>query len=145
MLIVFCFQNFLSGVKVGLISNILILHKSVGMVNEKWDDNKTKFESKYLNNLPICLNEETKHIIFDKDLPKIDMHVLCWNEEKMIPYFLNHYENLVSRIFVYDNKSTDNNKSIDNIKSLISNQYLLLFRDNPNKDTSYYSYAFSPT
>jgi hypothetical protein len=108
----FCFENFLSGVKVGLISNILILHKSVGMVNQKWNDNKNKFESKYSKNLPICLNEETKHVIFDKDLPKIDMHVLCWNEEKMIPYFLNHYENLVSRIFVYDNKSNDDSTKL---------------------------------
>jgi hypothetical protein len=36
------------------------------------------------------------------------MHVLCWNEEKIIPYFLKHYENFVSNIYVYDNISNDN-------------------------------------
>jgi hypothetical protein len=104
----FCLKNHLDGVKIGLISNILILHKSVGQVNEQWGENKTLFEKIYGDQLPICLNDETKHVIFDKELPKIDMHVLCWNEEKIIPYFLNHYGNLVSNIYVYDNKSNDN-------------------------------------
>ncbi len=103
----FCFENHISGVKVGLISNINILHKSVGQTNDKWEINKGKFENMYSNELPICLNEENEHIIFDKGLPKVHMHVLCWNEEKMIPYFLNHYENYVDRIIIYDNKSND--------------------------------------
>jgi hypothetical protein len=103
----FCLSNHINGVKIGLISNITILHKSVGQVNEQWAENKTFFEKIYGDQLPICLNEETKHVIFDKELPKIDMHVLCWNEEKIIPYFLNHYENFVTNIIVYDNKSND--------------------------------------
>jgi hypothetical protein len=45
-----------------------------------------------------------------------------------------------------DNKSLDNksldNKSLDNNKLLtLDNSIKLLFRDNPNKDTSYYSYS----
>jgi hypothetical protein len=108
----FCLSNYISGVGIGLISNITILHKSVGQVNEQWAENKTLFEEIYGNQLPICLNEETKHIIFDKELPKIDMHVLCWNEEKIIPYFLNHYENFVTNIIVYDNKSNDNTNKL---------------------------------
>lgn len=104
----FCLSNHINGVKIGLISNILILHKSVGQVNEQWGKNKTLFEEIYGNQLPICLNEGNANIIFDKELPKIDMHVLCWNEEKIIPYFLKHYENFVSNIYVYDNISNDN-------------------------------------
>jgi hypothetical protein len=111
----FCLSNHINGVKIGLISNILILHKSVGQVNEQWGENKTLFEEIYGNQLPICLNKDNAHIIFDKDLPKIDMYVLCWNEEKIIPYFLNHYENFVNNIYVYDNKSDDN--SIKLLKS----------------------------
>lgn len=103
----FCFDNHLSGVKVGLISNILLLHKSVGQTNETWETNKVKFEDLYASKLPICLNENSD-IVFDKDLPKVHMHVLCWNEEKMIPFFLKHYENYVDKIIVYDNKSNDN-------------------------------------
>jgi hypothetical protein len=103
----FCLSNYINGVDIGLISNITILHKSVGQVNEQWVENKTLFEEIYGGELPICLNENNKHILFDKDLPKIDMYVLCWNEEKIIPYFLKHYENYVSNIYVYDNKSND--------------------------------------
>lgn len=104
----FCLDNYISGVKVGLISNILLLHKSVGQTNQTWEDNKKKFESMYSEKLPICLVDENKDIIFDKELPKVHIHVLCWNEEKIIPYFLKYYENYVDKIIVYDNKSTDN-------------------------------------
>ncbi len=38
---------------------------------------------------------------------KIDLHCLCWNEARIIPFFLRHYLPLVDRIFVHDNGSTD--------------------------------------
>ena len=39
--------------------------------------------------------------------PKIDLYCLCWNEARIIPFFLRHYLPLVDRVFVYDNGSTD--------------------------------------
>ena len=42
-------------------------------------------------------------------------YVLCWNEEKMIPYYLRHYEKFCDKIIVYDNYSTD--KSIKILKA----------------------------
>jgi len=48
----FCFKNFLEGVKVGVITNIRITHKSIGMVNQQWDDNRKMFAEKYKDNLP---------------------------------------------------------------------------------------------
>lgn len=108
----FCLKNYLEGVDVGLISNIKILHKSIGQVNEQWSNNKNLFEEIYRKELPICLDKDNEHIIFDTTLPKIDLHVLCWNEEKIIPHFLKHYENIVSNIIVYDNKSNDNSVKI---------------------------------
>ena len=38
---------------------------------------------------------------------RIDLYSTCWNEERMIPFFLRHYEPLVQRIIVYDDGSTD--------------------------------------
>jgi len=108
----FCLSNYNLNVKIGLLSNVLLLHKSVGQVNEQWGENKILFENIYGEHLPICLNKETEHIVFDKTLPTVDMHVLCWNEEKIIPYFLSYYENFVSNIFVYDNKSNDNTSKL---------------------------------
>lgn len=38
---------------------------------------------------------------------RIDLYVTCWNEERMIPFFLRYYEPLVNRIIIYDDGSTD--------------------------------------
>jgi glycosyltransferase involved in cell wall biosynthesis len=51
----FCFENHLEGVKVGVITNIRITHKSIGQTNEQWEDNRKLFSEKYKDNLPIKL------------------------------------------------------------------------------------------
>lgn len=48
----FCFENHLEGVKVGVITNIRITHKSIGMTNDQWETNRQLFVKKYSNNLP---------------------------------------------------------------------------------------------
>jgi glycosyltransferase involved in cell wall biosynthesis len=37
----------------------------------------------------------------------IHLYAGCWNEERIIPSFLQHYEPLVDRIIIYDDHSTD--------------------------------------
>jgi hypothetical protein len=49
----FTFQNHLEDVKVGVIFNIRITHKSIGMTNEKWENNKQIFADKYKDILPL--------------------------------------------------------------------------------------------
>ncbi len=48
----FCFKNQIEGVKVGVVSNIRITHKSIGQTNEQWEENKNLFAKKYSENLP---------------------------------------------------------------------------------------------
>jgi glycosyltransferase involved in cell wall biosynthesis len=48
----FCFKNQIEGVKVGVISNIRITHKSIGQTNEQWEENKNLFAQKYSEKLP---------------------------------------------------------------------------------------------
>lgn len=48
----FCFENYLEGVKVGVITNVRITHKSIGMTNEQWETNRQFFSEKYTKNLP---------------------------------------------------------------------------------------------
>ena len=48
----FCFNNFLSDVKIGVITNIRITHKSIGAVNPQWQKNKLIFTEKYKDFLP---------------------------------------------------------------------------------------------
>jgi len=43
---------------------------------------------------------------------KIHAHIVAWNEEKILPYTLDHYSSICERIFVYDNMSTDSSDEI---------------------------------
>jgi len=52
----FCFPNYLDGCNIGVTTDIRILHKSVGMVNQQWDDNRKQFVKKYKDELPISIN-----------------------------------------------------------------------------------------
>lgn len=48
----FCFKNFISNVKVGVITNIRINHMSIGETNQEWENNRVKFVEKFKDNLP---------------------------------------------------------------------------------------------
>jgi len=50
--IAFCFKNHLENVKVGVITNIRITHKSIGQTNDQWEQNRDLFVQKYNKNLP---------------------------------------------------------------------------------------------
>jgi glycosyltransferase involved in cell wall biosynthesis len=50
--IAFCYRNYLEDVKVGVITNIRITHKSIGQTNQQWEDNRQFFVQKYGENLP---------------------------------------------------------------------------------------------
>ena len=51
----FCFENHLQGVKIGVITNIRVTHKSIGQTNEQWEENRKLFAEKYKDSLPIKL------------------------------------------------------------------------------------------
>lgn len=48
----FCFDNFKDGVEIGVHYDIKILHKSVGVTNDKWEYNRNKFITEEEKNLP---------------------------------------------------------------------------------------------
>lgn len=52
----FCVSNFKKGVKIGVTTKILVVHKSIGMIDKKWEKNKLFFESKYGDLLPLTCN-----------------------------------------------------------------------------------------
>lgn len=37
----------------------------------------------------------------------IEAHIICWNEERLLPYTIAHYKKFCNRIVVYDNYSSD--------------------------------------
>jgi len=48
----FCFRNHLHEVKIGVLYNIKITHKSIGMTNEEWEKNRQLFSEKWGDYLP---------------------------------------------------------------------------------------------
>lgn len=44
----------------------------------------------------------------------IAVYSICYNEEYMLPFFLQHYQSFASEITIYDNHSTDNSVHIMN-------------------------------
>ena len=53
----FCFPNYLDGCNVGVITDIRVKHKSVGITDEEWEKNRVKFANEYENELPIFYSE----------------------------------------------------------------------------------------
>jgi len=51
----FCLPNHLDGVKIGVVTNILVTHLSVGETNQQWELNKKLFEEKYADKLPVSV------------------------------------------------------------------------------------------
>jgi glycosyltransferase involved in cell wall biosynthesis len=47
-------------------------------------------------------------------MPNLHIHVytVCYNEEKILPYFLRHYSSFAEKIIVFDNYSTDSSPDI---------------------------------
>ena len=45
-------------------------------------------------------------------MDRVHLYTFCWNEQFIIPFFLQHYQEAVGRIVVYDNESTDQSVEI---------------------------------
>jgi predicted Fe-Mo cluster-binding NifX family protein len=53
----FCFRNYLEGVKVGVHTNIVINHMSIGETNDEWEVNRIKFADKFESKLPVKIDK----------------------------------------------------------------------------------------
>ena len=42
----------------------------------------------------------------------IHAHIIAWNEERILPFVLDYYSRICSKIFIYDNMSTDSSDEI---------------------------------
>jgi len=61
----FCVSNYKEGVKIGVTTRIDITHKSIGITNDQWEENKKQFEEKFKDVLPI---KTTKNKSYDEKL-----------------------------------------------------------------------------
>jgi GT2 family glycosyltransferase len=121
----FCFNNHLNGTKVGVISNIRVTHKSIGMTNDEWENNRLQFVNKYVKKLPynikpeILINEHKPLKL--KSKPKVGVIIPTKGNIDLLTSCVDSiiekddYRNL--EIYIADTGSTDEEKS--KIKELI--------------------------
>jgi glycosyltransferase involved in cell wall biosynthesis len=123
----FSFANYIEGVKVGVIFNMKITHKSIGMTDIEWESNRMKFVNKWKDLLPyslspqimyeelnITLKKQPKVVIIIPTKDEIDLLTVCINSilEK------TKYQNY--KIYIADTGSTDEN--LHKIKNYIADQ-----------------------
>jgi len=58
----FVINNYLEGCNIGVMNNILILHNSIGEVNQKWEENRKQFCELYKDELPIILGQDNNKL-----------------------------------------------------------------------------------
>ena len=123
----FTFNNHLSGVKVGVMFDIKITHKSIGMTNEEWEKNRQQFVEKYKDNLPYKIKPEVRFIDtpFSKKLkenPKIAIIIPTKGNVHLLKQCINSiYDQdgyTMFKIYIADTGSTDEEKT--EIKNFIS-------------------------
>lgn len=57
-----CVPNYLDGCNIGVTTDIRILHKSIGMTNQQWEENRQQFAEKYKDELPFALPPSYKDV-----------------------------------------------------------------------------------
>jgi|688.fasta_scaffold08806_14 GT2 family glycosyltransferase len=123
----FTFNNHLNGVKVGVMFDIKITHKSIGMTNEEWEKNREQFVQKYKDNLPYKIKPEVRFIgtPFSKKLkenPKIAIIIPTKGNVHLLKQCINSiYDQdgyTMFKIYIADTGSTEEEKT--EIKNFIS-------------------------
>jgi GT2 family glycosyltransferase len=61
----FCVNNIANGVKIGVVTDIKVIHKSIGQVNQQWHQNREVFAKRYEQVLPLAINGDNLIIFND--------------------------------------------------------------------------------
>ena len=62
---------------------------------------------------------------------KVDVHVLCYNEEKIVPFMLDYWDKFATNVYVYDNYSTD--RSVELLSKETRFNVEIIYTDTENK------------
>jgi GT2 family glycosyltransferase len=98
----FCLNNHLAGVKIGVIFNVPLIHKSIGQTNEAWEKHRRQFLATHQYNLPCTLKSTLifkTHPIKLKKYPKVSIIILHKSKNFLLFNCLNalaeksHYPN----------------------------------------------------
>ena len=106
----FCFENYLKGVKVGVISDISITHLSIGQTNQQWEENRKQFVEKNKENLPKIIPYTYIFKKIKKEEPLVSILMPIYNygnriNQTLKSVFNQDYTNY--EIILVDDGSTD--------------------------------------
>ena len=120
----FTFNNHLNGVKVGVVFDVRLTHKSIGQTNEEWEKNRLNFVEKYKVKLPY--NIKPKIRFEDKELrlnkkPKLGVIIPTKGNIELLTNCVNSlwdndtYDNMI--VYIADTGSSEYEK--EQIRELI--------------------------
>ncbi len=138
----FTFNNHLDGVKVGVMFDIKITHKSVGETNEQWEENRKQFREIHSKNLPynlnVSLNYDDKPLKKLKKEPSVAVIIPTKGNVDMLKdcvdsiFEKDNYKNL--RVYIADTGSTDEEKEKIKKEILVRESVVMIEYD-------YYNFA----
>ena len=114
----FSFRNFIDDVKIGVMYDVRVTHKSIGQTNEQWEKNREVFAEKYKEVLPVKIkkdvnkNSNLKILIFEYDFYRCENLLTILKKIKFTPSFCG---------MIYDEKIIKKLK-INNVKSFNINE-----------------------
>jgi GT2 family glycosyltransferase len=115
----FTFNNHLNGVKVGVMFDVKITHKSIGMTNDEWEKNREQFVEKYKDKLPYKIKPELKYKIKTKVLketPKLGIIIPTKGNVSLLKQCINSIIDnggylTNTMIYIADTGSSDEEKN----------------------------------
>lgn len=119
----FCFSNHIEGVKLGVTTMVRVTHKSIGMTNDQWEKNKTKFEDKYGSNLPVRLsNNKTLEEKATMDIKKVGVGMVTYNSEHRIVESAFTIPNWIENFVIVNDGTPYNSESYPNHAHIIQHE-----------------------
>ena len=131
----FCIPNFLAGVKIGVVFDFKLTHKSIGMTNEEWEKNRRQFVDKWafytddegnkqlglpisihpdsikIDDINIHIKNEPKVAVIIPTKSKLDLLFKCLDSFKEKSTYQNY------KIYIADTGSSE--EELNKIKSYI--------------------------
>lgn len=114
----FTFNNHLNGVKVGVVFDVKLTHKSIGQTNEEWEKNRLNFVEKYKDKLPYNIKPEirfeNKEVKLNKK-PKLGVIIPTKGNIDLLTNCVNslwdkdNYDNMI--VYIADTGSSDYEKN----------------------------------
>ncbi len=133
----FSFANHLSGVKIGVVFDFGITHKSIGITNQQWEMNRAKFVSKWKSFLPYSITPDIIYNNFKIELstqPKLAVIMRRHNSGSLLRCInsiskTTSYENY--KIYIADNKF--NHEESETIEDILKENKNIIFPDYHDK------------